>query len=148
MRLQLGPNQHGVHRAGGQSEFRRQRPHAPAALIFRLLTNPRLHLEPNLGTMFGRPSRAGRISQPLQSPDGKRVTPLADGDRGQLQRRGDLLVAGSVGRRQHDAAALGQRLRRRGGMDEFIESAADLGTQLDGKRDAGPAPVYRKSFLV
>jgi hypothetical protein len=71
MRLQLGGDQHRVHRAGGQAEFSRERPHAPAALIFGLLANTRLHPVPNAGIMLGRPSATRRIPQSLDAVGGK-----------------------------------------------------------------------------
>ena len=120
----------------GQSEFSRKGTPAPAALIFGLLTNTRLHLAPNLGIMFVRSPRTGGISQPLQAVNGKRLPPLADGDRRNLQGGGYCPVNETVGCRQHDATALGQRLRHRGGMGELVESAAGLSAQLHGQRNA------------
>ncbi len=106
--LQFGGNQHGMYRTGGQSDFGGERAHGPAALIFRPLTHSRLHFVPGVGIMFGRPPRAGRIAQALQTVDGKRAAPLSHRDRRNLQRGRDLLVVRPVGRRQDNAATLGQ----------------------------------------
>src|SRR5208282_2456175 len=137
MRLQLGRHQHRVYGSGGQSELGRQGAHAPTALVIGLLTNPRLYLVSGLGIMLGRPSRTGRIPQPLDAVDGKRLTPLTDRNRRNLERGSYLLVVRSVSGRQDNAAAKSQRLRCRGGMDQLVECATSLSGELDGKRDTG-----------
>src|SRR5580692_1106101 len=53
-----------------------------------------------------------------------------------------------VRRRQDNATAQGQRLRRRGGMDELVESATDLSAELHGERSAGHAPAYQKLSVL
>ena len=81
MRLQLGGNQHGMHRTGGKSEFGGQGAHAPAALILRLLTYARLQFAPGLGIMLGRPSGARGIAQAFDAVHGKGSPPLSHRDR-------------------------------------------------------------------
>src|SRR5271157_3933034 len=54
---------------------------------------------------------AARITQPLDAVDGKRLPPLTDRNRGDLQRGGYLLVVRPVRRSQDNAAAQSQRLR-------------------------------------
>ena len=86
-------------------------------------------------------ARTRRIAQALDAVEGKGLAPLAHRDRRNLQCRSDLLVVRALGCSQDNAAALGQRLGSRGGMDEFVERAAGLNVKLDGKRHSGHAQV-------
>src|SRR5271169_7119180 len=108
MRLQLGGNEHGVHGAGGQSEFGGQSAYGPAALIVRLLAHARLHLVPGLEIILGGSTRPRGVSQALDAVDGEGPPPLPDRDRWNLQRSSDLLIRRSIGRRQDDATAQGK----------------------------------------
>src|SRR5713101_3824037 len=85
--------------------------------------------------------------------DGKRLAPLSNRDRRNPEGGCDLLIVRPLGRGQDDAATQGQRLRRRGGMDQLVERAAGLGSELDRERDTGHAPsisaltYYTKNYL-
>src|SRR5208337_3692655 len=94
-----------------------------------------------VGIVLGRPPRTRRITQPLDAVDGKRLPPLTDRNRGDLQRGGYLLVVRPVRRSQDNAAAQSQRLRCRGATDELVECATSLSGECNGKRDTGPRPT-------
>src|SRR6266852_8859019 len=72
--------------------------------------------------------------------DGKRLAPLSNRDRRNPEGGCDLLIVRPLGCGQDDAATQGQGLRRRGGMDQLVERAAGLGSELDRERDTGHAP--------
>src|SRR5713101_3760179 len=85
--------------------------------------------------------------------DGKRLAPLSNRDRRNPEGGCDLLIVRPLGCGQDDAATQGQRLRRRGGMDQLVERAAGLSSELDRERDTGHAPsvsellYYIKNYL-
>jgi len=107
MRLQLGGHEHGMHGAGGQSEFGCQSAYGPAALIVRLLTHARLYLVSSLQIILGGSTRPRGVAQALDAVDGEGPPPLSDRDRRNLQSSRNLLIGRSVGRRQDDAASQG-----------------------------------------
>src|SRR5271157_983493 len=69
--------------------------------------------------------------------DGKRLPPLTNRNRGDLQRGGYLLIVRPLSRSQDNAAAQSQRLRCRGGTDEFVEGATSRSGEFNSKRDTG-----------
>jgi hypothetical protein len=121
MRLQFGSGQHCMHCTGGQSEFGRQHTYSPAALIIGLLTDTRL-----------------------------RLALLPYRDRLNPQHGGYLPVIRPIGRSQDNAAAKGQRLGRRGGVDELVESATILSAKSlwHGQYIIAPDANRTRPFLL
>src|SRR6516164_9134387 len=102
MGSQVRGHQNFVHCSTRQSELARQGSHTPATLSRRLLADAVLEFLPDLRTILARAPQAGSILEPLQAVAGKTASPFADGDLGDSQPSGDVLVGFAIGRGQDD----------------------------------------------
>src|SRR5262245_27852757 len=92
MQLQFRGVQDRVHGTVRQVHFSRQPADGPASLRFWLLTSQGLHLVPDPRIVFRGSARARRITKSLQPLRGKGPPPFADGDLGNLEIQGNLLI--------------------------------------------------------
>jgi len=71
----------------------------------RLLADTVLDSLPDFRTILARAAQAGSIPESVQTVTGKTASPFADGDLGNSQLSGDVLVGLAIGRRQDDRNA-------------------------------------------